>query len=81
MFKLIKQALVAAWKAACKVSGATVKIPAQFRFLISPITLQGPCMPHLTLQVRFIYIYTQLIKGPSIFSCIFNIMLLKIIIK
>ncbi|KAF7829336.1 polygalacturonase [Senna tora] len=45
------KALVAAWEAACKVAGATVKIPAQHRFLINPITLQGPCMPHLTLQI------------------------------
>lgn len=45
------QALVAAWKAACKVNGATVKIPSQFKFLINPITLQGPCMPSLVLQV------------------------------
>lgn len=45
------QALVAAWKAACKVPGATVEIPPEFKFLIKPITLQGPCMPHLVLQV------------------------------
>ncbi|KAI9125037.1 hypothetical protein K1719_003653 [Acacia pycnantha] len=44
------KALLAAWEAACKVGG-TVKIPAEHRFLIKPITLQGPCMPHLTLQI------------------------------
>ncbi|XP_050204718.1 polygalacturonase ADPG2 [Mercurialis annua] len=44
------QALLAAWKAACKVSGATIRIPAE-KFLIKPITLQGPCMPHLLLQI------------------------------
>ncbi|KAF3431228.1 hypothetical protein FNV43_RR25958 [Rhamnella rubrinervis] len=44
-------ALVAAWKAACKVNGATVKIPSQFKFLINPITLQGPCMPSFVLQI------------------------------
>ncbi|XP_028769430.1 polygalacturonase At1g48100-like [Neltuma alba] len=43
-------AFLAAWEAACKVGG-TVKIPAEHRFLIMPITLQGPCMPHLTLQI------------------------------
>ncbi|KAJ4822561.1 hypothetical protein Tsubulata_034289 [Turnera subulata] len=45
------EALLAAWKAACKVPGATVEIPAEFKFLIKPITLQGPCMPHLVLQI------------------------------
>ncbi|XP_061372765.1 polygalacturonase At1g48100 [Gastrolobium bilobum] len=45
------EALVAAWKGACKVAGATVKIPSQLKFLIKPVTLQGPCMPDLTLEV------------------------------
>ncbi|KDP26627.1 hypothetical protein JCGZ_17785 [Jatropha curcas] len=45
------QALVDAWKAACKVPRATIKIPAEIKFLIKPITLQGPCMPHLVLQI------------------------------
>ncbi|KAL7171542.1 hypothetical protein ACSBR2_036236 [Camellia fascicularis] len=45
------KALLAAWKAACKIPGATVKIPSGFEFLIKPITLQGPCMPPLVLQV------------------------------
>lgn len=60
---LINQALVAAWKGACKVAGATVKIPAQLKFLIKPVTLQGPCMPHLTLQVSLfsLYVYTDTI--------------------
>lgn len=46
------QALIVAWKAACKVDGASVEIPAGFKFLIKPITLQGPCMPDLVLQVN-----------------------------
>ncbi|XAR65090.1 Polygalacturonase [Bertholletia excelsa] len=45
------KALLAAWKAACKVPGATVEIPSEFKFLIKPITLQGPCMPELVLQI------------------------------
>ncbi|OAY32553.1 polygalacturonase At1g48100 [Manihot esculenta] len=45
------KALLSAWKAACEVPGATVEIPAEFKFLIKPITLQGPCMPHLVLQI------------------------------
>ncbi|KAL2327857.1 hypothetical protein Fmac_021284 [Flemingia macrophylla] len=45
------EALLAAWKGACNVVGATVKIPAQLKFLIKPVTLQGPCMPDLTLQI------------------------------
>lgn len=46
------QAFLSAWNSACKVYGATINIPSGFRFLIKPLTLQGPCMPHLTLQVR-----------------------------
>jgi len=49
----IKQAFLAAWKCACKVSGATIKVPEKLKFLIKPITLQGPCLPDLTLQVNF----------------------------
>ncbi|KAL5540099.1 hypothetical protein UlMin_043170 [Ulmus minor] len=45
------KALLAAWQAACKVNGAKVEIPAEFKFLINPITLQGPCMPNLVLQI------------------------------
>ncbi|XP_073115398.1 polygalacturonase At1g48100 [Elaeis guineensis] len=45
------KALISAWKAACLIPGATVKIPSEFRFLIRPVTLQGPCMPHLNLQI------------------------------
>nr|DAD30874.1 TPA_asm: hypothetical protein HUJ06_009725 [Nelumbo nucifera] len=45
------KAFQAAWKAACRVPSATVEIPSEFRFLIRPITLQGPCMPHLVLQI------------------------------
>ncbi|KAH9708779.1 Pectin lyase-like superfamily protein [Citrus sinensis] len=45
------KALIAAWKAACRVAGATVEIPSEFKFLIKPITLQGPCMPNLVLQI------------------------------
>nr|QDK56808.1 polygalacturonase [Mangifera indica] len=44
-------AFLAAWKAACKVPGATLEIPSEFKFLIKPITLQGPCMPQLVLQI------------------------------
>ncbi|OIS98331.1 PREDICTED: polygalacturonase At1g48100 [Nicotiana attenuata] len=45
------KALEAAWEAACKVQGATLHIPSEFQFLISPITLQGPCMPNFIFQV------------------------------
>lgn len=50
------QALLAAWEAACKVAGATVEIPSEFKFLIKPITLQGPCMPQLVLQVCLLHL-------------------------
>ncbi|XP_022775590.1 polygalacturonase At1g48100 [Durio zibethinus] len=45
------KALLAAWKAACKAPGAKVEIPSEFKFLIMPITLHGPCMPDLVLQI------------------------------
>lgn len=48
---IYRQALIEAWKAACKVYGATVEIPSGLNFLLRPVTLQGPCMPHLILQV------------------------------
>ncbi|CAI9785150.1 unnamed protein product [Fraxinus pennsylvanica] len=48
---LTKQALLAAWKSACKVTGAVVEIPSEFKFLIKPITLQGPCMTRLVFQI------------------------------
>ena len=54
------QALIAAWKAACKVNGASVQIPSGFKFLIKPITLQGPCMPDLVLQVTKIYLSSSI---------------------
>ncbi|PWA95591.1 pectin lyase-like superfamily protein [Artemisia annua] len=43
--------LVAAWKAACKVRGGVVLIPSGHKFMIKPVTLQGPCMGHVTLQI------------------------------
>uniref|UniRef100_K3XPM6 Polygalacturonase n=1 Tax=Setaria italica TaxID=4555 RepID=K3XPM6_SETIT len=46
------EALVAAWQAACRVPRATVLLPSGHRFLVSPVTLQGPCSARLTLQPR-----------------------------
>ncbi|KAI3472486.1 hypothetical protein Pfo_031310 [Paulownia fortunei] len=45
------KALLAAWKSACKVTGGVVEIPSELKFLIKPVTLRGPCMPNLVLQV------------------------------
>ncbi|XP_059637400.1 polygalacturonase At1g48100 [Cornus florida] len=45
------KALLAAWKAACKVQGGTIQIPSEINFLIKPLTLEGPCMPHLVFQI------------------------------
>lgn len=53
------QAFLSAWKAACAVTGATVKFPSEFKFLLKPITLQGPCMPSLFLQVKFFFIFIE----------------------
>ncbi|KAL3501158.1 hypothetical protein ACH5RR_035607 [Cinchona calisaya] len=60
------KALVAAWEAACKVPGATIEVPSEFKFLIKPITLQGPCMPHLTFQIDGILLAPpQVWSGPK----------------
>ncbi|KAH6801950.1 Pectin lyase-like superfamily protein [Perilla frutescens var. frutescens] len=45
------KALLAAWKSACKVTGGVVEIPSGLKFLIKPVTLQGPCRPNLVLQI------------------------------
>ncbi|KAF8696629.1 hypothetical protein HU200_036247 [Digitaria exilis] len=45
------KALVAAWRVACRVPRATVLLPSGHRFLVSPVTLQGPCSTKLTLQI------------------------------
>ncbi|CAD6231224.1 unnamed protein product [Miscanthus lutarioriparius] len=45
------EALVAAWQVACRVPRATVLLPSGHRFLLSPVTLQGPCSTKLTLQI------------------------------
>ncbi|KAL8161616.1 hypothetical protein V2J09_013105 [Rumex salicifolius] len=45
------KAIVAAWTVACSVEGATVLIPSGLKLFIKPITLEGPCMGHLTLQI------------------------------
>ncbi|OEL25248.1 Polygalacturonase [Dichanthelium oligosanthes] len=45
------EALVAAWRVACRVPHATVLLPSGHRFLVSPVTLQGPCSTKLTLQI------------------------------
>uniref|UniRef100_A0A0E0C3E7 Polygalacturonase n=1 Tax=Oryza meridionalis TaxID=40149 RepID=A0A0E0C3E7_9ORYZ len=45
------EALVKAWKFACRIPRSTVLLPSGHRFLISPVTLQGPCNTKLTLQI------------------------------
>ncbi|KAL0372366.1 UNVERIFIED_CONTAM: Polygalacturonase [Sesamum calycinum] len=49
--RCLSLALLAAWKSACKVTGGVVEIPAGLKFLVKPVTLQGPCMPNLVLQI------------------------------
>ncbi|KAK1425885.1 hypothetical protein QVD17_21247 [Tagetes erecta] len=43
--------LLAAWNGACKVDGGTLQIPSNHKFLIKPVTLQGPCMARVVLQI------------------------------
>lgn len=46
------QAFEDAWAAACKVEGSTVVVPAEFEFLVGPISFSGPyCQPNIVFQV------------------------------
>lgn len=46
------QAFEAAWAAACKVEASTMVVPAEFQFLVSPISFSGPyCQPNIVFQV------------------------------
>lgn len=46
------QAFEAAWAAACKVEASTVIVPAEFEFLVRPISFSGPyCEPNIVFQV------------------------------
>ncbi|KAL8121258.1 polygalacturonase At1g48100 [Apium graveolens] len=45
------KALEDAWKAACQVEGAILQIPYNYKFLIKPVTLKGPCMSQLLFQI------------------------------
>ncbi|KAH9627209.1 hypothetical protein KSS87_020755, partial [Heliosperma pusillum] len=44
-------AFLRTWQAACKVTGATVEVPSGYSFFIKPISLLGPCMPQIALQI------------------------------
>ncbi|XP_064990794.1 polygalacturonase At1g48100-like isoform X2 [Musa acuminata AAA Group] len=47
------EAFQAAWAAACKVEGSTVVVPAEFEFLVGPISFSGPyCQPNIALQIN-----------------------------
>ncbi|XP_071709312.1 probable polygalacturonase At1g80170, partial [Rutidosis leptorrhynchoides] len=43
--------LVATWKMACKTPEGVLQVPSSHKFLIKPVTLQGPCVGHVTLQI------------------------------
>ncbi|CAL9049935.1 unnamed protein product, partial [Musa banksii] len=46
------KAFEAAWAAACKVEASTVIVPAEFEFLVRPISFSGPyCEPNIVFQV------------------------------
>ncbi|XP_044492104.1 polygalacturonase At1g48100-like [Mangifera indica] len=46
------KAFEAAWAAACKVEASTVSVPAQFVFLVGPISFSGPyCQPNILFQL------------------------------
>lgn len=45
------KAFQSAWQAACNVESAIVEVPAEFRFLVGPISFSGPCQPKITFQI------------------------------
>ncbi|XP_010924274.2 polygalacturonase At1g48100 [Elaeis guineensis] len=46
------KAFEAAWAAACKVEASTMVVPAEFRFLVRPISFSGPyCQPNIVFQL------------------------------
>ncbi|CAL9083794.1 unnamed protein product [Musa textilis] len=48
----LDRAFEGAWAAACKVEASTVIVPAEFEFLVRPISFSGPyCMPNIVFQL------------------------------
>ncbi|GLJ05358.1 hypothetical protein SUGI_0016790 [Cryptomeria japonica] len=45
------KAFLAAWQAACNNDSAILHIPADYRFLVGPVTFLGPCKSNIVLQV------------------------------
>ncbi|OAY65580.1 Polygalacturonase, partial [Ananas comosus] len=46
------KAFEAAWAAACKVQASTVLVPAEYEFLVGPISFSGPyCQPNIVFQL------------------------------
>lgn len=49
------QAFEAAWATACKVHGSVMVVPAEFEFLVGPISFSGPyCQPNIIFQVIYL---------------------------
>ncbi|OVA13557.1 Glycoside hydrolase [Macleaya cordata] len=44
-------AFISAWKAACEVESSVLLVPANYVFMITSTTFNGPCKPGLTFQV------------------------------
>jgi hypothetical protein len=50
------QAFQAAWAAACKVEASTLIVPAEYVFLVGPISFSGPyCQANIVFQVSVKY--------------------------
>ncbi|RZS24924.1 hypothetical protein BHM03_00058056 [Ensete ventricosum] len=62
------QAFEAAWAAACKVEASMVIVPAEFEFLVRPISFSGPyCEPNIVFQaLRFYGSYNVTVTGIRI---------------
>ncbi|KAL6007024.1 hypothetical protein ACLOJK_032520 [Asimina triloba] len=47
------KAFEAAWAAACKAEASTMLVPAEYTFLVGPITFSGPyCQPNIVFQLE-----------------------------
>lgn len=52
------QAFQSAWAAACKVEASTIKVPAEYVFLVGPISFSGPyCQHNIVFQVKLYNCY------------------------
>lgn len=60
------QAFETAWAAACKVEASTIIVPAEFTFLVGPVSFSGPyCEENIVFQVRISVNNIQSMISPA----------------